>query len=56
MLLSLVMMLVLRMLTTINIVCERMPRLRGMSLKLKTRSVMVAPRAKIVRCEGDRCV
>jgi hypothetical protein len=50
-----VMVLVLRILVMINLICERMPKPRGLP-ELKTRSIMLAHRAKIARCEGDQCL
>jgi hypothetical protein len=51
----LVMALVLLVLAMINRVRERIPRLCGTSPKVKTRSVILAPRAKLARSEEGQC-
>jgi hypothetical protein len=51
-----VMALVLHVLAMINRVRDRILRLCGTSPKVETRSIILALRAKLVRCEEDQCV
>jgi hypothetical protein len=52
----LAMAMVLRVLAMINRVRERILRLCETSSKVKTRSIILAPRAKLARCGDVQCV